>query len=81
MNKQKYPDSIVDDNGKMLRISELPAGYVINLKGHKIKVADIPLVAATLECSHTVRGIALRENDVIFCEVDAKLVPIVKVFR
>jgi hypothetical protein len=68
MSEEIYGDSIKLDNGKTVRISKLPANSTITFKGIKIKVADIPLVAARLKCGCVMRAIAVEPKDVIFCD-------------
>lgn len=70
--QRKFHDSITLDNGKTVRISALPDEAEIKIMGRTIKVSDIPLVAVTLKCGCYLRGIALKEKDVIFCETHKK---------
>lgn len=69
MTEKKYPDEITLDSGKVVRISKLPNEYVLKIQGHKIKVADIPMVAARLNCGCLIRGIALAKRDIFFCDL------------
>lgn len=68
MKQNIYGDGIKLDNGKYVRLSKLPLDSVIEIKGRKIKVADIPLVAAKLKCGCLIRAIAVQKRDVIFCD-------------
>jgi hypothetical protein len=68
MSENIYGDSITLDNGKTVRLSKLPLDAVITIRGRKIKVADIPLVAAKLKCGCLIRAIAVQKRDVIFCD-------------
>jgi hypothetical protein len=68
MTENVYGDGIKLDNGKFVRISELPLDSYIVFKGIKIKVADIPLVAVRLKCGCMIRAIAVQIDDLIFCE-------------
>jgi len=68
MNKNKFPDSITLDDGKTVRLSQLDPKKEIKIMGRTVKVEDIPLVAAALKCGCYMRGIALKEKDIIFCE-------------
>jgi hypothetical protein len=70
VEERKYPDSITTDNGKTIRLSQLKKNNKVRIHGHNIKVGDIPLTAAQLNCGHVVRGIALQLNDVVFCDKD-----------
>jgi hypothetical protein len=65
---RKFPDSITLDNGKTVRVSQLPDNAEVTILGRKIKASAIPLVAANLKCGCYIRGIALHPKDVIFCE-------------
>lgn len=71
-NTQKFPDSVTLDNGKTVRVSQLPSDAEVTIMGRTIKASDIPLVAATLKCGCYLRGIALTVKDVIFCETHQK---------
>lgn len=64
----KFPDSITLDNGRIVRVSQLPADAEITIMGRKIKASDIPLVAVNLKCGCYLRGIALKDKDIVFCE-------------
>lgn len=65
---ERYSDSISTQNLGDVRISELKSDDKLKIQGRWIKVSDIPMTAATLSCMHSVRGIALQLNDVVFCE-------------
>jgi hypothetical protein len=69
---RRFHDSVTLDNGKTVRISALPEEAEIKIMGRTIKVSDIPLVAASLKCGCYIRGIALKQRDVIFCETHQK---------
>jgi hypothetical protein len=80
-NENVYGDGIKLDNGRFVRLSKLPLDEVITLRGRKIKVADIPLVAARLKCSCLIRGIAVELRDVIFCDehhVESFVIEVIK---
>lgn len=68
--QNKYPDEITTDGGKKVRISQLKPNDKVKIHNHSIRVGDIPLSAVELTCGHTVRGIALQMNDIVFCEED-----------
>lgn len=65
---ERYSDSITTENRGDVRLSELRPDEKLKIYGKWIKVSDIPMTAATLSCTHPVRGIALQLNDVVFCE-------------
>lgn len=69
MTEKKYPDEIKIDSGKTVRVSTLPENYILKIHGRKIKVSDIPLVAARLKCGCYIRGIALARRDIYFCDL------------
>jgi hypothetical protein len=68
LTQHKYPDEIEIEGGRMVRLSQLNKDKMINVRGHSIRVGDIPLTAVELNCGHVVRGIALQEKDILFCE-------------
>jgi len=72
VKQHKYPDEIEVDGGKVVRLSQLSDNAVIRVHKHPIRVGDIPLTAAQLTCGHVIRGIALKEQDVVFCEDHAQ---------
>jgi len=63
-----YPDEITLDNGRKVRLGSLSSSDVITVQGHRIRVADIPLVVVNLKCGCMSKGIALTLNDIVFCE-------------
>ncbi len=67
---QAFSDSIHTQNRGLVRLTELKPEEKLKIGGRWVTVADIPLTAAILECGHAVRGIALQEGDIIFCETD-----------
>jgi hypothetical protein len=66
----KYPDELTVDGGRNVRISQLSPNAIVKIHNHAIRVGDIPLTAAELKCGHVVRGVALQDKDIIFCEED-----------
>jgi hypothetical protein len=66
----KYADSIRTDNGRMVRLSQIRPDTVLRIGGHELKAELIAakMVGALLACGDTVRGIAISQGDVIFCE-------------
>lgn len=69
MSEKKYPDEITLDSGKTVRVTNLPANFILKIHGRKIKVADIPMVAARLNCGCLIRGIAIAKRDIFFCDL------------
>ena len=72
----KYADSLEVDAGKGLtqtvRITKMRPNDTVRVHGRRIKIKDIPLNAATLNCGHIVHGIAFTVGDVVFCEEHEK---------
>ena len=69
MSEKKYPDEITTDSGKTVRVTTLNPEYKLKIHGRTIRVADIPMVAARLNCGCHVRGIALVKRDIFFCDL------------
>lgn len=69
MSEKRYPDELTLDSGKVVRVTTLPADFILKIHGRKIKVADIPMVAARLNCGCLIRGIALAKRDIFFCDL------------
>jgi hypothetical protein len=66
--EQRFPDSVLTQNRGMVRLTELEPNERIKVAGRWVKVDSIKLNAAILTCGHPIRGIALTENDVVFCD-------------
>jgi hypothetical protein len=66
-NERRFPDQVLTDNKGLVRITLMNPEAVLIVQGHKVIVRDIPLSFYTLNCGHTGRGIALSQNDVVFC--------------
>lgn len=64
----RYPDSILTDSGRMVRISSLNPDTKLKIHGRTIRSGDIPMTVATLACGDVVRGIALLVGDHVFCD-------------
>lgn len=67
-DETRYPDSVLTQNLGMVRITEVDPTTRLKIAGRWIVAADIPLNAVFLSCGHPIRGIALAENNVVFCE-------------
>lgn len=67
----RYADSLVTEDRGIVRLRDLRPSDEVVFHGHTLKVRDIPITYATLDCSHGSSGIALSEGDVVFCEVCA----------
>lgn len=67
-SRQMYSDSVHTRNKGLVRLSELDPDEKLLIGDRWVTVGDIPLTAAFLSCGHPIRGIALQEKDVIFCE-------------
>jgi len=63
-----YSDSVHTKNRGLVRLTELRPDEKLLIGSRWVKAGDIPLTAAFLSCGHSIRGIALQEKDVIFCE-------------
>lgn len=68
VNEIRYSDSILTQNIGMVRVTELDPDTELKIAGRWIVAADIPLNIASLSCGHIIRGIALKEGNVVFCE-------------
>jgi hypothetical protein len=66
--EQRFADSILTQNRGMVRLTELDPKERLKIAGRWVEVADIPLNAVFLSCGHPMRGIALAEGNVVFCE-------------
>lgn len=64
----RFSDSILTDDRGMVRLSELNPQARIKVRGRYIVAKDIPLSAYFLDCNHTGQGIAIAENQIIFCD-------------
>lgn len=64
----RYPDSILTDSGRMVRISSLNPDTKLKIHGRMIRAGDIPMTVATLGCGDVVRGIAMQKGDHVFCD-------------
>lgn len=75
------PYSIKTDNGEVVDTYTANPNRTIQIHGHRIKIKDIPITAARLDCGHTVRGIAFSQGNLVYCEKhgDKTLVPSVVV--
>jgi hypothetical protein len=68
VNEPLDPYSIKTDNGDIVNTQTASPNLTIKIHGHRIKVRDIPITAATLDCEHTVRGIAFAEGNLVYCD-------------
>lgn len=66
--ERKYPDSILTDGGRMVRLASLGPNDSIRVGGRKVFGRDIPLTVYTLNCGHTGKGVAVAVRDVVFCD-------------
>lgn len=64
----KYSDSIHTKNLGLIRLTEVDPETELFIGNHWVIAGDIPLNAGLLKCGHHIRGIALQEKDIIFCE-------------
>lgn len=78
---KKFPDSITLDSGRTVRLSQLSPNTAITIMGRTINAGDIPLVAVTLKCGCYMRGIALKEKDIVFCETHKEDTTVVEVIN
>lgn len=63
----KIPDRILTDAGYVRALS-LDPETELSIKGRKFKAKDIPWVVYTLKCGHKGKGIAINNQDAIFCD-------------
>lgn len=64
----RYPDSILTDSGRMVRVSNLNPDTKIKVHGRMIRVGSIPITVGRLTCGDVVRGIALFKGAHVFCD-------------
>lgn len=67
-NTTKYSDSIHTKNLGLVRLTEIDPETELFIGNRWVIAGDIPLTAALLKCGHHIRGIALQEGDIIFCD-------------
>lgn len=70
--ERKYPDSIMTDSGRMVRLTSLGPDDSIRVHGRKVYGRDIPLTVYTLDCGHSGKGVAVAVRDVVFCDECSK---------
>lgn len=66
--ERKYADEVLTENRGIVRVTRIHPESVLVIHKRKIQAKDIPFNIYTLECSHKGKGIAIKENDTIFCE-------------
>lgn len=66
--ERRYPDQIQTDDRGLVSIGSLHPNATIRVHGRRIKASQIPMSFFALKCGHTGKGIALKVNDVVFCE-------------
>lgn len=68
----QYADNLTTENRGVVRLTELRSTDRLKIRvGNRsqwVTVRDIPINVAHLECGHVLRGIALHQNGVTFCE-------------
>lgn len=62
------PYSILTDNGETVNTRTANPNQTIKIHGHKLKIRDIPITAAQLNCGHNVRGIAFAAGNLVYCD-------------
>jgi len=62
------PYSIKTDNGDVVNTKTANPNRTIQIHGHRLKVRDIPITAALLDCGHTIRGIAFGPGNLVYCD-------------
>lgn len=66
--ERRYPDQILTDDKGLVSVGALHPNATIRVLGRRIKASQIPMSFFALNCGHTGKGIALKVNDVVFCE-------------
>lgn len=59
---------IKDDRGFTVDIHTANPEKTLVIQGRRVKVKDIPITVAHLECGHNIRGIAFQKGEVVSCE-------------
>jgi len=62
------PYIVRTDSGERVNVRTANPQRKINIHGHQIRVKDIPVTAATLNCGHTVRGVAFIPGMLVYCD-------------
>lgn len=66
---RRYADEIIPDGFKKpIRVTLSNPDRVVPIRGHKVRVGDIPLSIFTLECGDKGKGIAVVTGNMIFCD-------------
>lgn len=66
---RRHADEIIPDGYKQpVRITQMNPDRIIVVRGRNVRVGDIPLSIFTLDCGHKGKGIAVAEENMIFCD-------------
>lgn len=68
MTTIRDPYTLQTDNGQNVNVQTANPNRVLTIHGHRIKVRDIPITVALMECGHYLRGIAFQTGDLVHCE-------------
>lgn len=62
------PYIVRTDSGERVNVRNADPQRQLKIHGHQIRVKDIPVTAARLNCGHTIRGVAFIPGMLVHCD-------------
>lgn len=60
--------NLLEIGGKKFDLTKMNPNSTITVRGHRIKVKDIPYDVYTLKCGHIGRAFGAETGDIMFCD-------------